>query len=93
MEVERKQDGLNDDEQERKTEITLATWNVQTWKDEIMEELGKARVDVVAVQEIRWQEQGRIKIFSSSTVAPVGTGRYGTGFIVSAKMRKRLLAF
>jgi hypothetical protein len=25
-----------------------------------MEELGKARVDVVAVQEIRWQGQGRI---------------------------------
>ena len=27
---------------------------------EIMEEIGKARVDVVAVQEIRWQGQGRI---------------------------------
>jgi len=24
-----------------------------------MEEIGKARVDVVAVQEIRWQGQGR----------------------------------
>ena len=40
------------------TEITLATWNVQTMlkpgkMKEIMEELGKVRVDVVAVQEIR----------------------------------------
>ena len=58
VERKKKQDGLNDDEQERKTEITLATWNVQTMlkpgkMKEITEELGKARVDVVAVQEIR----------------------------------------
>ena len=49
----------------KNTEITLATWNVQTMlkpgkMKEIMEELGKARVDVVAVQEIRWQGQGKI---------------------------------
>ena len=46
-------------------EMTLATWNVQTMlkpgrMKEIMEEIGKARVDVVAVQEIRWQGHGRI---------------------------------
>ena len=52
-------------------EMTLATWNVQTMLKpgrikEIMEEIGKARVDVVAVQEIRWQGHGRIeKIFLS----------------------------
>ena len=83
------------------TEITLATWNVQSMlkpgkKKEIMEELGKARVDVVAVQEIRWQGQGRIdkKDFSLFYSGPKeGTGQYGTGFIVSAKIRKSLLAF
>jgi exonuclease III len=47
------------------TKITLATWNVQTMlrpgrMKEIMEEIGKARMDVVAVQEIRWQGRGRI---------------------------------
>ena len=52
-------------------EMPLATWNVQTMLKpgrikEIMEEIGKARVDVVAVQEIRWQGHGRIeKIFLS----------------------------
>jgi hypothetical protein len=35
---------------------------------EVMEEISKERVDVVAVQEICWQEQGRIdkKDFSLS---------------------------
>ena len=101
VERKKKQDGLNEDEQERKTEITLATWNVQTMlkpgkTKEIMEELGKARMDVVAVQEIRWHGQGRIdeKDFSLFYSGPKErTGRYGTGFIVSAKIRKSLLAF
>jgi hypothetical protein len=60
-------DTFNDDSQKRTrhTEITLATWNMQTMlqpgkMNEIMEERGKARVDIVAVQEICWQGQGRI---------------------------------
>ena len=67
MEQRKKLDRLNDDgrKKTRYTEIALATWNVQTMlkpgrMKEIMEEIGKARVDVVAVQEIRWQGQGRI---------------------------------
>jgi exonuclease III len=63
---------------------------------EIMEELSKARVNVVAVQEIRWQGQGRIdkKDFSLFYSGPKErTGRYGTGFIVNAKTRKSLLSF
>jgi hypothetical protein len=67
------------------TEISLATWNVQTilkpgTMKEIMEEIGKARVDVVAVQEIRWQGQGRIdkEDFSLSYSGPKErTGRCG----------------
>jgi len=63
-----KLDRFNDDEQKRTkyAEITLATWNVQTMlkpekMKEVMEEIGKARVDVVAVQEICWQGQGIIR--------------------------------
>jgi len=58
---------------------------------EIMEEISKARVDVVPVQEIRWQGQRRIdkKDFSPFYSGPKErTGRYGTGFIINAKMRK-----
>jgi len=63
---------------------------------EIMEEFGKARVGVVAVQEIQWQRQGRIdkkdySLFYSGLKER--TGRYGTGFIINAKMRKSFLSF
>ena len=58
-------------------ERTLATWNVQTMlkpgrMKEVMEGIGKVRVDVVAVQEICWQGHGRIdkKISLFSTVDP-----------------------
>jgi len=62
VEQRKKLDRLNNDGRKRTryTEKTLATWNVQTMlkpgrMKEIMEEISKARVDVVAVQKIRWQ--------------------------------------
>jgi len=103
VEQRKKLDRLNDDGRKRTryTEITLATWNVQTMlklgrMKEIMEEIGKARVNVVVVQEIRWQGPRRIdkKDFSRLYNGPKEkTGRYGTGLIVNEKMRKRFLSF
>jgi len=61
-----------------------------------MEEIGKTRVDVVDVQEIGWQGQGRIdkKDISLFYSGPKEmTGRYGTRFIVNGKMRKSFLSF
>jgi hypothetical protein len=103
VEQREKLDRFNDDgwKRTKDTKITLATWNVQTVlkpgkMKEIMEEIGKARVDIVAVQEIRWQGQGRIdkKDFSLFYSGPIErTGRYGTGFIINTKMRKSFLSF
>jgi len=100
VEQRKKLDKLNDDGRKgtRYTEITLATWNVQTMlkpgrMKEIMEEIGKARVNVVVVQEIRWQGQRRIdkKDFSLFYSGPKEkTGRYGSGLIVNAKMRNKV---
>ena len=97
-----KLDRFNGDERKRTkdTKITLATWNVQTMlkhgrMKEIMEAIGKVRVDAMAVQEIRWQGQGRTdkKYFSLFYSGPKErTGRYGTGFIINAKMRKSFLS-
>ena len=63
---------------------------------EIMEEIGKAKVDVVTLQEIQWQGQGRIdkKDFTLFYSGPKErTGQYRTGFIISSKMRKSFLSF
>jgi exonuclease III len=63
---------------------------------EIMEEISKVRVDIVAVQEIHWQGQERIdkddlSLFYSGPKERMGC--YGTGFIINAKMRKSFLSF
>ncbi|GFG36685.1 hypothetical protein Cfor_11018 [Coptotermes formosanus] len=60
-----------------------------------MKEIGKAKVDIVAVQETRWQGQGRIdKDFSLFYSGPKERMRqYGTGFIINAKMGKSFLSF
>ena len=103
VEKRKKPGSLNNDGRKRiiYTEIVLATWNVQTMlkpgrMKEITEVVGKARVDVVALQEIRLQGRGRInkKDFSLFYSGPKErTSRYGTGFIVNAKIRKSFLPF
>jgi len=68
---------LNDDgwKRTRYTEITLATWNVQTMlkpgrMKEIMEEISKAGVDVVLCRKFDGKDEGELirKIFLCSTV-------------------------
>jgi len=103
VEQRNKLDRFNNDGRKRTryTEITLATWNIQTMLQpgkmkEITEEIDKAREDVVAVQEVCWQGQGRIdkKNFSLFYSGPKErTGRYGTGFIINAKIRKSFHSF
>ncbi|XP_046408461.1 craniofacial development protein 2-like [Ischnura elegans] len=63
---------------------------------EIADEMQKYRIDVIGLQEIRWQGQGRInkKEYTLLYSGPENrTGRYGTGFIISSNIRKSLLLF
>ncbi|XP_022197016.2 craniofacial development protein 2-like [Nilaparvata lugens] len=84
-----------------KKDLKLATWNVQTMLRpgkmmEIAEEMTKFDLDIVALQEIRWQSQGRIEKqnFTMYYSGPeTRTGLFGTGFIINKKLKKHILAF
>jgi hypothetical protein len=85
--------------QTRNTDLTIGTWNVQTVLQsgkmvQIADEVLKLGIDLVALQEIRWQGQGEItkKNFTIIYSGPENrTGQYGTGFIISRKIRENIL--
>jgi endonuclease/exonuclease/phosphatase family metal-dependent hydrolase len=85
----------------RNKDLVIATWNVRTMlKPEKMREIAnkmlKYKIDIIAPQEIRWQEQGRIDK-SEYTVMYSGTssrtGQLETGLMVTKRIRKRILEF
>jgi len=61
---------------------------------EIDDEVLKLGIDMVALQEIGWQGHGEInkKNFTVIYSGPVNrTGQYGTGFIISRKIKESIL--
>jgi exonuclease III len=80
-------------------EILMGTWNVQTMLQlgrmiEIAQEIMNFNLALVALQEIRWQGQGRIDK-SKYTLIYSGpsnkTGPLGTAFILTKRIRDSLL--
>lgn len=79
----------------------MATWNVNTMlkpgrMKEIANQLIKYNIDIAALQETRWNDNGRIdkKEFSILYSGPKKkTGQAGTGFFVNNKLRKSILNF
>jgi exonuclease III len=64
--------------------------------NELAEELTKTRLEIVAIQEIRWSGIGVIKrkdfsLYYSGTKEQ--TGQAGTGFILLGKIRDNVLGF
>ncbi|XP_039285541.1 craniofacial development protein 2-like [Nilaparvata lugens] len=85
----------------REMDWRVATWNVRTMlapgkMKEVTSEILRYKLDIVALQEIRWQGGGQIdkKEFSLLYSGPENrTGYGGTGFFITAEMRKKLLNF
>lgn len=79
----------------------MATWNVRTMlqagrMQEIRNEMRLYKIDIIALQEIRWRGQGRIDkpdytlLYSGSEGK---TGQLGTGFMMNTAMKECLLEF
>jgi len=79
----------------------MATWNVRTMliprkMQEISKEMMKYKIDIIALQEIRWQGQGRIDkpdyalLYNGSEEK---TGQLGTGCMVNKTMKGSLFDF
>jgi len=84
-----------------KSVLTMATWNVRTMlipgkMQEIGKEMIKCKTDIIALQEIRWQGQGRIDtqeytlLYSESEEK---TDQLGTGFMMNKTVKRSLLDF
>uniref|UniRef100_A0A8D8WWM8 Craniofacial development protein 2 n=1 Tax=Cacopsylla melanoneura TaxID=428564 RepID=A0A8D8WWM8_9HEMI len=79
----------------------MATWNVLTLKQpgkmqEVASEMAKYNIDLIALQEVRWQGNGRIdkpdfSLMYSGTEE--NTGLYGTGFLVNKSVRKSVMEY
>jgi endonuclease/exonuclease/phosphatase family metal-dependent hydrolase len=82
-------------------DVKIATWNVKTMlqagkMNEIADEMMKYKLEIIALQEVRWQGRGRIdkKEFSMLySGTEQRSGLYGTGFMIQNKVRKCLMEF
>lgn len=81
--------------------MNIGTWNVQSWYRpgaaiNAVEQMENIGMDITAVQEIRWPDDGNIKI-SKSTIFFSGNknGRheFGTGFVIRNNLVQNILNF
>ena len=86
---------MNNRRRQRTTDLTFGTWKDQTMLQpgrmmEIADEVLKQGIDLVALQEIRWQGHGEINR-KNVTVIYSGpenrTGQCEAGFIISRKIK------
>ncbi|XP_055382796.1 uncharacterized protein LOC129612958 [Condylostylus longicornis] len=84
-------------------DLKIATWNVRTMlqigkMQEVANEMAKYKIDLMALQEIRWANKGKIEkpqytLFYSGSASGRRTGLYGTGFMINKKLKSTVMAF
>ena len=82
-------------------DTTMATWTVRTMMQpgkmqEIANEMIQNKIDMVALQEMCWQDQSRIDKHEYTVVysGPENrTGLLGTGYMITSPLRNSLLEF
>jgi exonuclease III len=85
----------------KKNDWIIASWNIRTMRlpgkmQEIANEVLVNNTDITALQEVRWDGSGRVDkkryaMFYSGTQTK--TGQYGTGFIVTKRMKNNIVQF
>jgi len=81
--------------------LHIGTWNVVTLLkpgkvQELVEEIAKSQIEILALQEVRWPGKGQINkkgylFYYSGTKEK--TGQAGTGFLLMKKMQKYIFNF
>lgn len=83
----------------RNNEYQFATWNVRTlFKPGALEELKEVaktyKIDLIALQEIRWPNSGFLEQRNYSLYHSAATnGMLGTGFLISNRLRNNIIDF
>lgn len=82
-------------------DLTIGTWNIRTIlqadkMNEIAAELSRYRLDIVALQELRWKDAGAIvkkdyTLYYSGT--PKKSGQKNTGFWINRNIKDKILGF
>uniref|UniRef100_A0A8D8SCW7 Craniofacial development protein 2 n=1 Tax=Cacopsylla melanoneura TaxID=428564 RepID=A0A8D8SCW7_9HEMI len=85
----------------KKNDLTIATWNVLTLRQagkmqEVANEMKKFKIDLIAMQEVRWQGKGKLdkKEYSLIYSGPEeNTGQRGTGFLINQTIKKSIMEY
>ncbi|XP_054085694.1 uncharacterized protein LOC128921619 [Zeugodacus cucurbitae] len=81
-------------------DLRACTWNVRTlnWESasaQLVDVLRRLKADITAIQEVRWTGQGRKKVGPCDIYysGHIKERKYGVGFVVGERLRRRVLAF
>ena len=83
-----------------KQEAKIGTWNVKSMlkpgkMEEVAREMLRYKIDILALQEIRWKAEGRIDKNNYTFLYGGETkqGKNGTGFMIKKKFKERIMEY